>query len=281
MRPIRSALLLTLVPSLALADDRIHEFATLDRASGESGAAADLSYITGDLDDLEGGISRLDLHGQYMHASGFGGYASFAVSKAFVDAKDAANQMFADVMGDATAVSNLELGAQYRRALRDDLTIVGHVGLVLPTAQSDDLGAVLTNVISVQRRFNDLVTAFPEITALRVGVSPMWHRGAVFARLDLGADIPVDEPEMVSTDPLIHANIAVGARSGKLSGALELVTVGTTGDVGDDEDRFLHTAAVSLRYNAGRFAPSLSVVTPVDAGRGELITFGAGVAAAF
>ncbi|MEO8701451.1 MAG: hypothetical protein ABI867_15500 [Kofleriaceae bacterium] len=282
MRTTITVSLLLASTSIATADDRIHDFATLDRATGSSGAGAELSFITGDLDELKGAISRLDLHAEYVLPSGFGAYGAFAVSKAFLSAKDPADQMFADAIGDATAISNLELGAQYRRKLNDELTIVGHAGLSLPTASDDDPGAFLTNVLSSPRRFNDLVTAFPEITTLRVGISPIWHRGAVFARADLGADIVLDEPAMTTANNIFHANLAVGARTGKLSGALELVTLGTTEDVSDDEDRFLHTGALSLRYDAGRFAPSLSIVTPLDdGGLGEIISIGAGVAAAF
>jgi hypothetical protein len=278
-----TAILFALVPATAVADEpALHELTTLDRATGQTGVGADLSYTTGDLGDLEGGASRIDLHGQYMLRSGVGVYGAFAVSKAFLDAKDPANQMFADAINDATALSNLELGLQMRRQLRGDLALVGHAGITLPTAQDDDFGAVLTNLMSAPRRFTDLVTAIPDTTALRLGISPIWSRGALFARADLGVDVIVDEPEMSSSDPIVHANLAVGGRSGKLSGALELVTLGTTGTIDEDQDRFLHTAAISLRYDAGRFAPNLTVVTPLDdSGRGELITVGAGVAATF
>lgn len=276
--------LTVLAPALAGADDtaRLHDFATLDRASGQTGAGADLSFVTGDLGDVSGAISRLDLHGQWMHRSGFGAYGTFAVSKAFLDADDPANQMFADAIGDATALSNLELGAQYRRAVRPDLAVIAHAGLVLPTADDEDFAAAATNLISIQRRLGDVTTAMPGFTTLRVGVSPIYTRGAMFVRADLGADVTLDEPEMAESDPIIHANLAVGARQGKLSGAVELVTLGTTGELDEGDARFFHTAALSLRYDLGRFAPSLSVVSPLDDGaRGEVITIGGGVAAAF
>lgn len=268
--PLVSLCLLSVV-SVASAEE-IHATATLDRATGDTGAGADLSFIS---DFEEGFVSRLDLHGQWMHQSGFGAYGQVAVSRAFLG-----DNLTPGLELDTISLSNVELGGQYKRALSNELTIVGHAGLVLPTAQ-DEPGAFITNVLSSQRRFNDLVTAIPDLTALRLGVSPTWQRGAVFARADLGVDVILDS-EMESTDPVAHANVAIGARQGKLSGALELVTMFATGDVSEGADRFLHTGALSLSYNAGSFTPNLAIVTPLDdAGRGEALSVGAGVSAKF
>lgn len=270
--PLVSLSLLSLV-SVASADE-LHETATLDRATGATGAGADLSFIS---DFEEGFVSRLDLHGQWMHPSGFGAYGQVAVSRAFLD-----DNLTPGLELDTISLSNVELGGQYKRALSNELSIVGHAGLVLPTAQSE-AGAFITNLLSSQRRFNDLVTAIPDLTALRIGVSPTWQRGAVFARADLGLDVILDSSDqMESSDPVAHANLAIGARQGKLSGALELVTMMATGDVSDGADRFLHTGALSLSYDAGSFTPNLAIVTPLDdAGRGDSLSIGAGVSAKF
>jgi len=275
LRPVTLCLPTSLVLAFAgqASAEEIHETATLDRASGQTGAAADLSFVS----DFDAGfVSRLDLHGQWMHASGFGTYGQLAVSRAFLDDSATIEPI------DTFALSNLEVGGQYRRALSSELSIVGHIGLTLPTAQNEG-GAFLTNLMSSQRRFNDLVNAIPEITAIRLGVSPTWKRGAVFARADLGLDVIVDHAdEMESPEPVGHANLAIGARSGKLSGAAELVTMFSTGDVSEGADRFIHTGAVSFRYDAGQVSPSLTIVTPLDDGaRGESLTVGAGVSAKF
>lgn len=261
--------------SIASADE-IHETATLDRANGSTGAGADLSFVS-DFDD--GFVSRLDLHGQWMHENGFGAYGQLAISRAFLDDNE-----LTPLIGkiDDISLSNLELGGQYKKAVSKELTIVGHAGLVLPTAQSEP-GVLLTNIISAQRRFNDLVTMVPDVTAVRLGVSPTWQRGAVFVRADVGLDVVLDAGDAMETpDPVAHANLAIGARQGKLSGALELVNMMATGDVGEEQGRFQHTAALSLSYNAGSFSPNLAIVTPLDdAARGEVLSVGAGVSAKF
>jgi hypothetical protein len=274
----RLILVLACVPSLALADERIHDYATLDRASGASEAGADLSFVMG-LGDMSGAVSRLDLHGSYMHPSGFGAYGGLAVSKGFVDGNgDPILEGFADAMND-TALGNLELGGQYKRVLRDDLSVVAHVGLSLPTASDE---SIFTNLISIQHRINDTITAIPNVTAARLGVSPMWQRGALFARADLGVDVVIDEPEMASLNTIGHANLAIGARQGKIGGALELVTMANLGEKDEGDDRVIHSAALSLRYDAGVVAPTVNVVSPLDdASRGETISIGAGVAGSF
>jgi hypothetical protein len=263
-------LLVCALPGLAAADDRVHDFVSLDRASGETAARADLSMITGE--GMDGAVTRLDLHGQWTNPTGLGLYGGFAVSRFFGDSDDEAPTVF----------SNLELGGQKKWALGAHSVVV-HAGLSLPTSNTDDgIEHLVTNAISIQRRFNDLVTIAPDVTMLRIGISPTFTDGKLFARFDLGADIVLDEPEMSSIDPIVHANAAVGVRDGQASGALELVTVGTTGNLEEDEQRFFHTLAFSLRYDLGRVAPNFSITTPLDDdGRGEVVTVGAGVATAF
>lgn len=273
LRPVTVCLPFTLLLAGQAAADELHETATLDRATGKTAAGADLSFVS-DFDD--GFISRLDLHGQWMHRSGFGTYGQLAVSRAFLDEAALGQEI------DDLALSNLELGGQFKRSLSNELSIVGHLGLTLPTAQSE-AGAFFTNLASSQRRFNDLVNAIPDLTALRLGITPTWTRGAVFARANLGLDVILDSgDQMDSADPIGHANLAVGMKQGKLSGAVELVTMFSTGDVSEGAHRFLHTGALSLRYDAGQLSPSLTIVTPLDDGsRGESLTVGAGVSAQF
>jgi hypothetical protein len=274
----------SILPAAALADSStapdatVHDYAALARASGQTGAGADVSFVTGDFGALDGAISRLDLHGEYVHASGFGAYGSFALSKAFLDGAGG------DELEDVTARSNLELGAQYRRAVRDDLDLVAHAGVSLPTAQgADDLPAFLVNTLSVQRRLDDYVTAFGDVTALRLGVAANYRKGMWFARAEVGADVALDEPMGVELDPIVHGNAAVGARLDKVSIAGELVTLASTGDVDDGQDRFLHQAAISASYDLGTVRPSLMVAMPLDdsMGRGDVWSVGGGVAASF
>jgi hypothetical protein len=284
------ALVISLTASTAVADDAdltAHGLAAMDRATGATGAGADLAFMFGTGDSASGGFaSRLDLHGRYVHASGFGGYAAMGVSKTFLSSDDPLGEMLVEAVNDETGVTALEVGGLYRRVLTRDLALVAHAGVTLPTA-SDGLAA-FANILSQQHRMTDLVLAMPETTALRLGVTPAFQRGVVFARADLGVDVILDQPAadpsagMEEIDPIVHASLAVGASLGKLSTALQLATVGTTGDVDEGEDRFLHAATLEARYDLGRVAPSLAITTPLDdVARGDMLAITAAVATRF
>ena len=73
----------------------------------------------------------------------------------------------------------------------------------------------------------------------------------------------------------------MGVRQGKLSAAVELVNVATTGDAESVGDRFINFATVGARYQVGRFAPSLAITTPLDEGRGDVIAVQGAFAASF
>jgi hypothetical protein len=276
-----SFITLALGPAAASADPTV-ELSALDRASGTTAAGADLAFVIATADGVDGFATRLDLHGEWVHPSGFGAYGAFGVSRAFLSADDPASDALADAISDETGLTNLELGGQYARALRPDLDLVAHAGIALPTG-SDDLGWY-TSALAQSYRLTDYVLALPAATVLRFGVSPVFHRGAMFARADVGVDIPLDQSDAIDLpelDPLIHANVAIGARTGRLSGALEVVNAATTGDADDLGDRFVHTATVSVRYDLGQYAPAIAVTTPLDAQRGDLIAVSGSFAARF
>jgi len=280
---LASGLVLTLAATSAFADDAttVHEFAALDRASGATGAGADLGFVFDTSGGDAGGFaSRLDLHGEYVDPhSGFGAYGAIGISRAFLSSSDPLTSMLVDQINADTGLTALELGGQFHRALSGGLGIIAHVGVALPTASTGN--GALANLVS-QSRINDLVVAFPELTTARIGVSPTWRHGALFARADLGIDIVLDHPSGMNIDPVVHGNVAVGARSGKLSGALELVTIATTGTVDDGQDRFLHTATLGGRYDLGRFSPALAITTGLDdASRGNSIAVTGSMAARF
>lgn len=263
------------LPAVAHADDEsVHDFATLDRATGSSGAAVDASFILGKAPLPT--VQRLDLHGEWMHASGLGLYGAIGVSRMSLDA------MGVD-LGSETALSNGEIGVQARRRV-GEFSLGARAGLTLPTASGGDAGAIV-NIIAGQRRYTDMITAMPDVTAARLGVSAMWQRGMLFARADLGADIALSQPDALDVSPILHGNLALGARTGRLSGALELVTVATTGTLDENDERFKHSAALSLRYapaGIGGLVPSLNVVTPLDDNeRGELFSIGGSLSRSF
>jgi hypothetical protein len=162
---------------------------------------------------------------------------------------------------------------------------------VLPTS-SDDFDAFANLLATAVARPTDYVTAYPDVTWLRAAVVPTFQRGALFVRADVGADIAVLDTEDVEYDVIGHANLGVGVRTGRVSITGELQNVAALGEsddeeFGEDEDmdlseRFVHTAALSLRYHAPQVEPFIAVSSPLDDGaRGEFVTVSAGISAPF
>jgi hypothetical protein len=282
MRTILSSLLVSttaLVASPALADEpAATSFATVGSASDGSRVTAELGVTF--VDDLS--VVRSAITGQYLGAAGLGGYVGISGALGMIDEEDSET---------LESLGNLELGGLYRRALTPELDLGLRLGVVLPTS-SDDFDAFANLLATAVARPTDYVTAYPDVTWLRAAVVPTFQRGALFARVDVGADIAVLDTEDVEYDVIGHANLGVGVRSGRVSITGELQNVAALGENDDEEfgegeemdlsERFVHTAALSLRYHAPTVEPFVAVSSPLDDGaRGEFVTVSAGISAPF
>lgn len=235
-------------------------FTSLDRSAQGNHTGADLSFIfLGGVDGeaSPGAVSRLDLHGAYVGEHGFGAYGSLAISKTFLD-EDADVEM--SLINEQNAMSSLEVGGIYQRALSRRFDLGVHLGVTLPTAD-DDFGAV-TNLLSSFGRINDLVLAAPDSVWLRFGATPTYHHENLFVRADVGVDVGLDLDDQTGHDPIGHANIGVGYAAGRFAASAELVTMIDIPEVGNNS--LMHAATLSGEYRAGRVTPSLAVTTLRD-----------------
>jgi hypothetical protein len=283
MRTILTSLLAStaaLVASPAFADEpAASSFATVGSASDGSRVTADLGITVGE--DIS--VVRSTITGQYLGAAGLGGYVGINGAIASIDGLEEDSETL-------ESLGNLELGGLYRRALSPELDLGLRLGVVLPTS-SDDFDAIANLMATAVARPTDFVTAHPEVTWLRAAVVPTFQRGALFARVDVGADIAILDTESAEYDVIGHANLGVGVRSGRVSITGELQNVAAFGEdgeeFGEDEvmdlsERFIHTAALSLRYHAPTVEPFISVSSPLDEEtRGEFVTVAAGISAPF
>ena len=258
MRTLRTAISLLLVSVAAPAAaqepdapaDPFPNLSTLDRTTDHTsfnGSLA-LSFFGDNGPDI---AARVDLGGQYVTPQGFGGYAQLPIT--YLEGGDDSE----------TELGNVELGGVYVAGAGEGLDVVIKGGLVLPTGP-DDLNFLVTYAGAAIPRLTDLISAAPDVTALRLNGSPLYRQGTFFVRGDLGIDIVIDEADGADSDPLIHINVAAGVQTGKVTIAGELVTLGTTGDVDEDEGRFYHTAAATVGFDAGSVRPYGALVVPVD-----------------
>ncbi len=238
-------------------DASVSSFATLDRGDSQSklGLNASMTF----LDSSEAGTAlRFDLHGQYVHEKGYGVYGSLPLSHYSADMGGLGGGDFSEF-----ALGNLEVGGIYNHKLSSKMTLTGRAGLVLPTADDDE--GILANVANMLPRMTDFVSMMPETTVARASASLSGKEGQFFYRADAGLDVPVDTPEGSDLDPLVRLNLGVGINTGPVALMGELATVGTTGDVDDNQDRFLHTAALTAALTSNKkFTPTLSVIVPVN-----------------
>ena len=190
---------------------------------------ARISALTAD--DADDPLWGLDLGGQAIGRSGWGGYGALRVAHA----------------DDETSIGAPELGVLYR-ATGDAATTTFRAGLSIGRELDDDddaFGRAFLGVIDTGlRRPSDLIRALPETTALRFAIAPTVRSGATFLRADVGVDLPVDDQS--DEDFMIaHADLGVGVRSGPAAFVGELQNAFV---IGDGEDEAIHAAAASVEY---------------------------------
>ena len=186
----------------------------------------------------------IQLDGQYVAPSGMGGYAR--ISGAKVD--------------EFNGLGDLEVGGLYRID-RGATAVTIRGGLSLPTA-SDDFESFFTNYFAVlMSRPSDLISAVPDVTALRMSVAPTYRTGNVVLRGDFGFDVAVDSPGDSNLDPLYHADIGIGVQSGLVAGTAELATIGSTGS--ENEGTF-HALSLGAQYDLGSVTPHATLAIPFD-----------------
>ena len=261
----------------ARADDApIPDTATCDRLGLASSFSADFSATF--WDEIFGaelfGVG-LTLRAQYMAEIGLGDTSSMAGGYATVPlgwGKVESPLIVPDGEESDFGVGNIELGGAASVPAGGG-AVLARLGVALPTAEDDDNNA--GPVLSSPARITDIVLYPDETTTIRISGSYLQSFGQVFVRVDAGLDLPFSDEEDMSAfndeDPLVRLNAAAGFRLDPVALMGELVTVGTTGDVANDEDRFFHTFAFTARFVGGDVQPMASVVVPLDDGVNDLV----------
>jgi len=253
-----STLAVLLAPALAAAEpgaDRVFDPLSMDRHTPTTTFAVDFGYELWDeppgYDHIT--VFGLTLGGQYMTASGLGGY--LAVPLSYVDVQFNIGPFQFDES--ELAIGNIEAGVAYAKWFRGNTAVVFHGGLALPTADDDGAGG-LQAYASVPR-YGDLVQRWPNSTWLRLGVSPMGRQGKLFWRADLGLDLALDDDNADEISPVFRFNVGGGVDLGKVHLLGELVT-----DVIDsDNDDSASTLTVGARFASGNLRPGIGLLFPL------------------
>jgi hypothetical protein len=255
---------------VAAVDDGLPGFITLDRTSTSAHAGIQVGFNKFDDTSLSDGFAmRFNPYGQYIFPNRMGGiYGQLPIAQEF------------NFNGpDSTGVGNLELGGLYLPF--GDARLILRGGLALATASDDDGAAA--NFETAFERLTDLLLFPADYTTLRVSASTIQTIDTFFFRLDGGFDLVLSKPG-TGDDPNVffRANAAAGIRASGVDFAVELVNLAPVdGDAGSLTERFLHTAAVSVRTQ-GEDQLHLGAVFPLDDSfRGEVWIVSLGYMRAF
>ncbi len=240
---------------------RAPDMATLDRGDGISKFGVDLGFTSLDTPFYSSAL-RLELSGQYVLDSGLGFYGALPISRSFGDAPPPSPQA-------ATALGNLELGLLFVVSSSPTVSWVFRGGVALPTAD-DDVDGVTTNYYAAWPRITDLALAAPNSIYGRLGISPLIHVDRVFLRLDLGLDIGDDDND--AADELVRINVGGGIDLGVVALSLELANIASLDDF-DEDERFLHSLALTFRFMGEQLQPFLTIGAPLDDSTRNAVTF--------
>jgi len=230
-------LLVALLPAVAAADQR-GTFVSLDRADRDSFVSVGLAGSFGSGNGLGGDdfALRANLYARYAGAEGGGVYAQIAFSGA---------HGFSDWSGGA---SDLELGGLIISHV-EDVDVIWRFGLGLPTATSDETGA-LANLAAFSDRILDYPLIYPDIVWFRPGVAIRFGSESFFGQIDGGIDFPVaSKGGDVDAAIMGHLDGGIGGNQGAIA---------ITGELANDVFQgfhMLHSLAVSFRWRSSAVQP--------------------------
>lgn len=253
--------------STAAHAQRAPDMSTLDRGDGISKLGLDLAFSSIDHPFYSAAL-RFEIHGQYVTDSGLGFYGALPISRSFGADDEPANSP-----DNATALGNLDAGLLFVIESSPTISWVFRGGVAFPTA-ADDVDGATTNAFATYPRLTDVALTVPDAWYVRLGVSPLLHVNRFFLQADVGFDIGLDDEDDLA-DELFRLNVGAGYDFGAAALSLELVNVYTL-DEFDDDDEFISTLAVTVRFMGEQLQPFLTVGTPVDDVRESVPFFVAG-----
>jgi hypothetical protein len=264
--------LVLVVSATAYADDAppAPAFVTLDRGDATSRVGVEASYELTSSSGLTDGsetVVRLEAHGQYVDPGlRVGGYAQVPIS--YVSAGGSGESS-------ATGFGDAEIGALYVPRVNENFEIVLRAGIALPTGSTSGNGGI-ANLFGSMSRLTDFYLAIPHGTSIRLAVSPLWHSGMLFARVDAGIDINLDDDNDggPAADKVVRVNGALGVDLGQFSVSLEsanIYDIPSNGETTSTGSQWINEGAVAARFRSGMFQPYAAVVFPLDHDSHEFI----------
>ena len=240
-------------------------FVVIDQTNARSGGGLEMSYIGLDssLGDNAPTLLRFAANARYVDpALGLGGY----VRVPFAYARSSSGGMSDTV----TDVGNIEIGGIYSPRFDQRGTgVILRAGITLPTGESGD--EALVGTLASFAAFPDLYNAMPRATTLKLGVSPVFRAGVMFARLDVGLDWNIDAKDAV-LGKVLHFDAGLGADFAPFSVMFESANATVFSDRMGGSASTADVLGISARYTSAQVSPYLAVVIPLDKDISEVMS---------
>jgi hypothetical protein len=239
------------------------QFTTLDpqQVSTQAGANVSLVVVDDRGSDLDS-IVRADL----LAELGFVDFSIYAALPAFFT--------LAGNPSKAT-IGNLEVGGAHRWSAGDGLSIVSHLGLVTPTASSNNK-AVQVALAGSSGDIADLyVNSLPSTWGIRVAASPRLDYGALFMQGDLGFDFLF--PNHASDEVGMRTSIGAGLSAAIATVTLEVANAGLI----SKKNAFDQTASIGVAINLLLVSPRVTYTTGLGDEFGDEFSLTVGVGVGF
>lgn len=252
-RSMRVLVVLLVLEGVAVADEappdanRPPGWMLIERLDGNSWAGGDVTYMLLD-GDGDTPVMRVDLHGRYVHPRRrLGGYIDVPVAVETGSGDDTAG------------IGDIELGGLFLpRFTSPEFGMTVHVGLTLPTGNTDKSG--LLNLLAAYARPDDLFLSLPHGTSLRIGASPTFRSGNVYAKVAVGVDLNIDQSGDSDADSVFRLGFGFGVDIGSFAVTAEISNLFPTNEAADT----LAVGALGIRLPFGIYHPYAAVIIPLE-----------------
>ncbi len=253
---LTAAILLTIFAGSAAA-----QFTTLDPQQVSTSAGVNISAVVVDRPDTElDSVLRADLYAE-IGLVDFSLYGDLPI--------------FATLAGepDEVTVGNLEVGGAHRWSLDGPISVVSHVGLVIPTASKSRKKQDVAFSGSTGYVADLYVNSLPQLWAVRMATSPRLDFGAFFMQGDLGFDFLF--PDIGSDEVGMRTSVGAGVDVAIATLTVEIANAGLI----SESDTFEQTFSAGVDLNALIIRPRVTYTTGLSDGLGDdyTLTFGAAI----
>ena len=172
-------------------------------------------------------------------------------------------------------IGNLETGVAHRWSMDGPMSLVSHVGLVIPTSSKSKRKSAVAFAGSTGVIRNLYINSTPELWALRVATSPRLDFGALFMQGDFGLDFLF--PNSQSDEVGLRTSIGAGVNAAIATVTAEIANAGLI----SEGDTFEQTFSIGVDLKTPVIQPRVTFTTGLSDNMADNYTLTLGAAIGF